>query len=47
MSDFWSGVGEGELSSVAEKETVEVITGDDRSLADSESTSDTLAYIMF
>ena len=47
-----SGEGEGELSSVAGEETVEVIPGgddghsqeDEGSLADAESTSDTLAY---
>ena len=48
-----SGEGEGDLCSDAEEETVEVIPGDDcghtqeedeGSLADAESTSDTLAY---
>ena len=52
IKNVGSRKGEGELSSVAEEETVEVIPGsdsghsqdDEGSLADAESTSDTLAY---
>ena len=52
MEDKNVGSGEGELSSVAEEDTVETIPGgdnghsqeDEGSLADAESTSDTLAY---